>query len=188
MNNNLAHLRDSVSRAMVPALWCHVALAAGIAAVATAAWLVAPSSAATRLTIAVALIGMVSIILAARRGSFMQLDVHMYYFASLAVLAAYCDRNVIIAGALTTALHHIGLNLRSRLDFSGRCGFRQGAATCRNPGDRGGRADLDDAADRSAFRYFFETSCRSSGSLRDCGAAQGERSGGARYYGLRTNP
>ena len=86
MKNDLSALRDTVSRVMVPVLWCHVPLAAGIAwlagngwlwpgamaaviaAVATAAWLRDQAGLATRLTIGVALMGMVSIMVAACAG------------------------------------------------------------------------------------------------------------------------
>ncbi len=142
MKDQLSTLRDTVSRVMVPVLWCHIPLAAGIgwlsgnnwlllgaiaaaiAGVATVAWMRAPSNLSTRLTIAVALIGMVSIILAACRGSPLQIDVHMYYFASLAVLAAYCDRNVILIAATVIAVQHITLNfLVPALVFPGGADF-----------------------------------------------------------------
>jgi methyl-accepting chemotaxis protein len=128
MKNDLTALRDTVSRVMVPVLWVHVPLAAGIgwwagnsglwpgamaaaiAAVATAAWLRDPTGSATRLTIAVALMGMVSIMVAACAGSHLQIDVHMYYFAGVAVLAAYCDRNVVLAAAAVAAVSHLTLN------------------------------------------------------------------------------
>jgi methyl-accepting chemotaxis protein len=128
MIDNLTTLRDTISRWLVLFLWLHVpmavavslaagngwfwpgALAAVIAAIATAAWALAPSSGSTRLTIAVAAIAMVSVILAAARGSNYQIDVHMYYFAMLAVLAAYCDWKVIIAAAALVAVHHLTLN------------------------------------------------------------------------------
>jgi methyl-accepting chemotaxis protein len=128
MKNDLTSLRDTVSRVMVPVLWCHVPLAAGIAwlagngwlwpgamvaavaAIATAAWLRDPSGSATRLTIGVALMGIVSIMVAACAGSHLQIDFHMYYFAGLAVLAAYCDRNVLLAAAVVAAISHLTLN------------------------------------------------------------------------------
>ncbi len=144
MTDELSILRDSVSRIMVPVLWCHVLLtvlvarlagngwllpgiiSVGIVGAATAAWLYAPSSATTRLTIAVALVGMISIILAACHGSPLQIDVHMYYFAGLAVLAAYCDRNVILAGAAVIAVQHITMNfLMPALIFPGGADFRR---------------------------------------------------------------
>ena len=113
---------------MVPFLWLHVplagivawevgngwlgpgAVAAVVAGVVTASWFFAPSSKSTHLTIAVAFIAMVSIILAAFRGSNFQIDMHMYYFAALAILVAYCDRDVILAGAGVTAVQHLTLN------------------------------------------------------------------------------
>ncbi|MBU6498397.1 MAG: hypothetical protein KGQ40_07700, partial [Rhodospirillales bacterium] len=39
-----------------------------------------------------------------------QVDIHMYYFAMLAILAAYCDWVVILAAAGAIALHHLTLN------------------------------------------------------------------------------
>jgi methyl-accepting chemotaxis protein len=128
MKTDMDKLRDTASRWMVLWLWLHVpvaglsAWAAGngvwgpcvaaalVAGVASAAWLLAPEAKATRLTAAVAYIAMVSIILAACRGAYMQIDVHMYYFAALAILAVYCDRDVILAGAGATALQHLSLN------------------------------------------------------------------------------
>jgi methyl-accepting chemotaxis protein len=128
MAGDLNTLRDSVSKFLVPVLWLHVLLvavvawdlghgwllvtllAAAVAAIAMAAWASAPSSRASRLTIAVAYIGMVSILLAACRGSSFQLDIHMYYFASMAILATYCDWEVVLAAAGATAVHHLVLN------------------------------------------------------------------------------
>jgi methyl-accepting chemotaxis protein len=128
MIKDLQSLRKIVSRLLVPVLWLHVALvalvawmlgngwlpfcllAAFVAAVATAVWAAAPSSRTSRLTIAVAFIGMVSILLAACRGCPWQFDVHMYYFAAMAILAIYCDWQVVLAAAGTTAVHHLVLN------------------------------------------------------------------------------
>ncbi|HEX7873114.1 MAG TPA: methyl-accepting chemotaxis protein [Sphingobium sp.] len=36
-----------------------------------------------------------------------QMDMHMYFFATLAALTVLCDRRVIVAAALTTAAHHL---------------------------------------------------------------------------------
>ena len=128
MKTEMDKLRDTAGRWMVPWLWLHVPLAgvsawaagngvwgpciaaALVAGVASAAWSLAPAAKATRLTSAVAYIAMVSIILAACRGAYLQIDVHMYYFAALAILAVYCDRDVILAGAGVTALQHLSLN------------------------------------------------------------------------------
>jgi len=138
MNDDLSKLRDTVSRWMVLFLWLHVpiavaaswtagngwfwpgALAATIATIVAAAWALAPSSGSTRITIAVAAVAMVSVILAAARGSDYQIDVHMYYFAMLAILAAYCDWKVILAAAAVVAVHHLTLNfIAPALVFTG---------------------------------------------------------------------
>ena len=39
-----------------------------------------------------------------------QIDLHMYFFATLACLVAYCDWRPIIAGTVAVALHHLILN------------------------------------------------------------------------------
>jgi methyl-accepting chemotaxis protein len=62
------------------------------------------------LTIAVAFVAQISVMLAAARGATLQIDLHMYYFAALAILAAYCDRDVILLAAGVVALHHLSLN------------------------------------------------------------------------------
>jgi len=128
MTHELDHLRATVSRWLVMWLWLNAVLAgicgyaagngwagplaagAVIAAAAHAAWFIAPAAKSTRLSIGVGFIAMVSVILASCQGSALQIDVHMYYFAALAILAAYCDRDVILAGAGVTALHHLTLN------------------------------------------------------------------------------
>ena len=128
MDKDLAALRISVSRAMVPWLWLHVPLIAGIAwvldndglwlciaaglvaSMATVVCLRSPLAEASRLTVAVAFVAIVSLILVACRGSAWQNDAHLYYFAALAMLAAYCDRVVILAAAGATALHHLALD------------------------------------------------------------------------------
>ena len=39
-----------------------------------------------------------------------QIDMHMYFFAALACLVAYCDYRPIVAGTVAVALHHLALN------------------------------------------------------------------------------
>jgi methyl-accepting chemotaxis protein len=39
-----------------------------------------------------------------------QIDIHMYFFAALAGLVAYCDYRPIVAGTAAVALHHLVLN------------------------------------------------------------------------------
>jgi methyl-accepting chemotaxis protein len=128
MTEDLKALRDTVSKLLVPVLWLHVVLvtlvawmlgkgwlpvcllAAGMTAVTTVTWASAPASRTSRLAIGVAFIGMVSILLAVCQGSTWQIDIHMYYFAAMAILAIYCDWQVVLAAAGVTALHHLVLN------------------------------------------------------------------------------
>jgi methyl-accepting chemotaxis protein len=62
------------------------------------------------MTVAVTLVGMVALIVDQLGGDPWQIDSHMYFFAALAVLAAYCDWRVLLMGAGTVALHHLVLN------------------------------------------------------------------------------
>ncbi len=63
-----------------------------------------------RIAAAVTLMGVISTLLAVSRGSAWQVDIHMYYFAGLALLAVYCEWRVIVAAAAAVALHHLILN------------------------------------------------------------------------------
>jgi methyl-accepting chemotaxis protein len=116
------------SRLMVPLLWLHVPviglvawlsgndwtsaceLAILIDAVMTGAWKLHPTAKSTRLTIAVTYIAMVSLIVVGAKSSYLQIDAHMYFFAALAILAVYCDRDVVLAGAGAIAVQHLAMN------------------------------------------------------------------------------
>lgn len=63
----------------------------------------------TQLFMAVVLIGQVSILVFSLAGHPWQPDMHMYYFAVLALLAGFCDWRPIVMGAALTALHHLVL-------------------------------------------------------------------------------
>jgi methyl-accepting chemotaxis protein len=84
--------------------------AALLAAAATVGWRLDPIGLSVRLTVAVALVGQISLILYEMEGHRWQVDVHMYYFAGLAILAVYCDWRVLLAAAGATAVHHLVLN------------------------------------------------------------------------------
>ncbi len=127
-NNQIEDMRAKVSQVMMLCLWLNAALAGvtgalahngwlaplllglAIAGAAHASWMLAPRGKSSRLTITVAFIALVSVLVAAARGTHMQIDLHMYYFAALAILAAYCDRDVILLGTGVVALHHLLLN------------------------------------------------------------------------------
>jgi methyl-accepting chemotaxis protein len=63
-----------------------------------------------RIAAGVGLMASISLLVASCAGQKIQVDLHMYYFAALALLVAACDWRVIVAGAVTVALHHIVLN------------------------------------------------------------------------------
>lgn len=63
----------------------------------------------TQLVIAAVLIGQVSTMVFSFAGHPWQPDMHMYYFAVLALLAGFCDWRPVLMGAVLTALHHLVL-------------------------------------------------------------------------------
>jgi methyl-accepting chemotaxis protein len=124
----LIQMRSFVARYMIGLLWLHVPLTAVaslllgqgfavatigsalFAGAATAVWMVDRAGAAARQTTAVALMLQISLLVYVFRGNPWQIDMHMYFFAALAILAAFCDWRVIIAGTATVAVHHLVLN------------------------------------------------------------------------------
>jgi methyl-accepting chemotaxis protein len=52
----------------------------------------------------------VATMVAAMDGHPWQIDMHMYFFASLAMLTAFCDWPVILIATATVAIHHLALN------------------------------------------------------------------------------
>ncbi|MGI4745579.1 MAG: methyl-accepting chemotaxis protein [Janthinobacterium lividum] len=127
-NPGLIKLREQASRGLLVLLWLHVPfnfivalwlnnswqgpglLAVAITAIATGSWWLSGSGLSTRLTIGIAVIGMVSLIVDQLSGHSWQLDAHMYFFASLAVLSVYCDWRVLLLSAGAIAAHHLLLN------------------------------------------------------------------------------
>jgi methyl-accepting chemotaxis protein len=121
-------LRETASMAMLVLLWCHVPIALAIgfargtdwlvpglmmlmlAGASTLSWWMSGSGVQTRCTVAVALMGGVSVIVYEMSGHPWQIDMHMYFFATLAFLAAYCDYRPILFAAVAVALHHLTLN------------------------------------------------------------------------------
>src|ERR1700761_5061111 len=125
---DLKTLRETTSRILLAFLWLHVpiCLAIGLmrgmgwmlpvgltmamAGAATLSWRMAGNELSTRLIFAVALMGDVSVFTYQLAGHAWQIDMHMYFFAALACLVAYCDYRPIIAGTVAVALHHLTLN------------------------------------------------------------------------------
>ncbi|ATC25753.1 methyl-accepting chemotaxis protein [Caulobacter vibrioides] len=91
-----------------------------VATGATLAWKFAGGGSGGRAMVGVALMAQVSLLVAALGGHAWQADMHMAYFAALALLVVYCDWVVIAAAAATVAVHHLGLSyLAPSLVFPG---------------------------------------------------------------------
>jgi methyl-accepting chemotaxis protein len=72
----------------------------------------------------VLLMAQVSLLVAVTSRHAWQIDMHMAYFAALALLVIYCDWIVIAAATLTVAVHHLGLSyLLPALVFPGAAGL-----------------------------------------------------------------
>jgi methyl-accepting chemotaxis protein len=127
-NRDLEKLRDTASKTLIVLLWLHLPVAAAIgiahgadvvlptvfaavlAGIATASWRLSRNGLSTRLVVAVAVMSGVSLFTYQFAGRTWQVDIHMYFFASLALLVAYCDYRPVIAGTVAVALHHLVLN------------------------------------------------------------------------------
>ncbi len=125
--NPIADIRKRVTPLFVMFLWAHVPVIAGIGALfgdwimasvgaaalagaATLSWRFMGDGSNTRFTIAAAQMGLVALILYLFKGHPWQIDIHMYFFATLAMLTALCDWRAILVGTATVAVHHLVLN------------------------------------------------------------------------------
>ncbi len=125
---DLNGLRQTASIVLLTLLWLHLPVSIAIsvlrgtdwmtpalmitslACIATWSWRTSGSELATRLIVAVALMGDVAIFVYQMAGHPWQLDMHMYFFAMLAALVVYCDYRVILIGTAAVAIHHLALN------------------------------------------------------------------------------
>src|SRR4051812_7614317 len=113
---DLLGLRRLTNRLFVLGLWLHVPLVAALtaasgggahvagptvaaallAAVPTVLWRLGRSAQAARIVVALAMVGMVSLLVHAAPDRYRN-DAHLYYFVVFAVLGAYCDWRPIAA-------------------------------------------------------------------------------------------
>ena len=81
-----------------------------ICAVVTLLWKVDRNGPTFRYSIAAGNMGVVSLLLASFAGHPWQIDIHMYFFASLAIASAMCDWRATLVAAASVAVHHLALN------------------------------------------------------------------------------
>lgn len=126
--DELTRLRDRFGRFLLILLWLHVPLLAltawltGRAVVSTAiagvaiagfyhlTWWRNGAAPATRHLSAVALMAQPAILVWLLEGRAWQMDMHMYFFAMLALTMAWCDRRPLLMAAAAVALHHLLLD------------------------------------------------------------------------------
>ncbi len=91
--------------------WPAIAIGgAALAGAGTAAWRMLPHGPQLRVLLSMTLMAEVSILVAAFAGHPWQIDMHMAYFAAVALLAVFCDWKAIVAAAATVAVHHLLLS------------------------------------------------------------------------------
>ena len=127
--NPIERLRQQFAAVFVPFLWLNTAVlavvewgiagdgsvfiiasAAALSLATTICWRQYGTARITRDTSAVTLVGHVAFLVMAFSGHPYQIDMHMYFFASLAIIAVWCDWRTIIIAAGLTAVHHLALN------------------------------------------------------------------------------
>ncbi|UTW52277.1 chemotaxis protein [bacterium SCSIO 12827] len=124
----LNELRINSTRFFVLFAWAHLPLAglafwltqgdiitgagiiAAVAVASTVAWRTQPTAAASRFLIAAGAMINVGALLYLFAGHAWQIDVHMYFFAVLAMVAAFCCWRAVLVAAATVAVHHLVLN------------------------------------------------------------------------------
>ena len=122
-------LRRRFARLMACLLWLHVPLilvvslrlhhpvtaplifAVMLALAYQVTWWRAGIGPATRYVSAVALMGEPALLVYLLMGNPWQVDMHMYFFAGLALLIAWCDWRVIALASFAILLHHLALDL-----------------------------------------------------------------------------
>jgi two-component system sensor histidine kinase/response regulator len=127
--SELDRLRTRFGQFLVALLWLHVPLvilvavavdrppvSAALAAILLAgayhlSWWRRGIAPVTRYLSAVALMGEPALLVYLLAGHPWQIDMHMYFFAVLALTIAWCDWQVILVAAITIAVHHILLDL-----------------------------------------------------------------------------
>ena len=87
-----------------------VILSAVLAGIATTSWYYDRTGLSTRITSTVALCGQVALLVFACQGTRYQIDMHMAFFAALAISTAWCCWRSVLVATGVVALHHLLLN------------------------------------------------------------------------------
>lgn len=126
--NELKAMREQAARAVVVFLWLHVPVVAAVGiwisgqwvfplvlaglvcASVTLGWRLWGAREQSRYLLAVALIAMPALLVYQFAGHPWQIDLHMYFFASLALVSVFCDWRAVVVAAVAVAVHHLALN------------------------------------------------------------------------------
>jgi signal transduction histidine kinase/DNA-binding response OmpR family regulator/HPt (histidine-containing phosphotransfer) domain-containing protein len=129
MTSELDNIRNRFGRLLLGLFWLHVplmalvaalvgrsAVGAGLAAALLAGayhltWRSNGAGPATRYLSAVALMGEPALLVYLLSDNPWQMDMHMYFFAMLALTIAWCDRSAIMVAATAVAIHHLLLDV-----------------------------------------------------------------------------
>lgn len=128
--NDVLRFRERFSRFLIAILWANAAvLAFGapsggplnspalvltgvmLAALGTMIWRIERTGWITRQITSIATMGQVMLLVYAFAGHPYQSDMHMYFFAMLAVLAGWLDWRIFIPATLAIVVHHLALSL-----------------------------------------------------------------------------
>ncbi len=128
--NHIDEIRVSVVKFLAIILWAHIpivliasltigqesifltlALTVIVAAMPTAMIMTNANDDVQRLMVAISLVLMAAIMVFLFRGHPWQIDIHMYFFAVLAMLSALCDPRAILFSAGVIATHHLLFNI-----------------------------------------------------------------------------
>lgn len=82
----------------------------GLAFITTLYWKLSSNKASVRYIISVATVLTPALMVYMMGGNSWQLDSHMYFFASLALIVGFCDWKSITFATVTIAVHHLALN------------------------------------------------------------------------------
>lgn len=121
-------MRDKAARWAVMFLWLHVpvvgavafmtggdwvfplTVAAVVCAFTTAGWKLWGGGEHSRYLIATAFVAMPALLVYQLMGHPWQIDMHMYFFAALALVSLFCDWRAVAVATVAVAVHHLALN------------------------------------------------------------------------------